>query len=453
MAFNIEWGGKHVSFDKVVEAIRTSGADIVAIQEAEGNLAELAAALNWYVDERSYVVSRFRLLSPAGSGGRYTLAEVEPNRFVAVASVHLPSEEYGPDLVRDGAELQEVLDTERRVRLPMLQTHLGAMKSNLPVEMPRFLLGDFNAPAHTDWTKDTAQVRDSVLFPVPWPTSLAMEAAGFRDAWRTIHPDAVRHPGLTWWAARPAIPGYSPGPRDPSDRIDLIWYSGPATPVAATLTGEPGAQDVSVEIAPWPSDHRAVVADFELEAAAGPKFVTTDRHVYSTESRISIVGVFDAGREVSITLENAHGEQFDLASPQRGGSFEIQIDAPPPGRYRLAAITESETFRAEFWVQDAEAAPTLSIQDSEIAEGDPIVVAWRYAPGFRNDYLALYEEGASDLVADQLAYEYVHAKPEGTLEFAMRPAPGRYYLALMKDDGYEALAKSAVFTVLSDDEG
>jgi hypothetical protein len=48
MTFNIEWGGTNVSFDNVVKAIRLSDADIVGIQEAEGNLARLAAELDWH---------------------------------------------------------------------------------------------------------------------------------------------------------------------------------------------------------------------------------------------------------------------------------------------------------------------------------------------------------------------------------------------------------------------
>ena len=62
MTFNIEWGGKHVSFDNVVEAIRIARPDVVGVQEAEGNLEELANALGWHFDERNYVISRFPLI-------------------------------------------------------------------------------------------------------------------------------------------------------------------------------------------------------------------------------------------------------------------------------------------------------------------------------------------------------------------------------------------------------
>lgn len=58
MAFNIEYGGTHVRFASVVEAIRKAEADIVGIQKAEGNLVRIANDLGWYHSRRNYVISR-----------------------------------------------------------------------------------------------------------------------------------------------------------------------------------------------------------------------------------------------------------------------------------------------------------------------------------------------------------------------------------------------------------
>ena len=102
MSFNIEWGGTHISFDNVVEAIRLAEADIVGIQEAEGNLKRLAVALGWHYDLRNYVISRYPLIDPPGADGRYIYVEVEPGKIVAIANIHLPSDPYGPDAIRDG---------------------------------------------------------------------------------------------------------------------------------------------------------------------------------------------------------------------------------------------------------------------------------------------------------------------------------------------------------------
>ena len=69
MSFNIEWGGANISFTNVAEAIRKSGADIVGIQEAEGNLARLAADLGWHYNLRNYAISKYPLIEPPGANG------------------------------------------------------------------------------------------------------------------------------------------------------------------------------------------------------------------------------------------------------------------------------------------------------------------------------------------------------------------------------------------------
>ncbi|HUD96717.1 MAG TPA: endonuclease/exonuclease/phosphatase family protein, partial [Woeseiaceae bacterium] len=88
MAFNIEWGGTHVRFASLADAIRKADADIVAIQEAEGNLARLAVDLGWHYSRRNYVISKYALIDPPEGNGNYVFVEVLPGKVVAVASVH-----------------------------------------------------------------------------------------------------------------------------------------------------------------------------------------------------------------------------------------------------------------------------------------------------------------------------------------------------------------------------
>ena len=47
MSFNIWLGGDVVDFGKVVETIEASGAEVVGLQEAEGNTRKVARALGW----------------------------------------------------------------------------------------------------------------------------------------------------------------------------------------------------------------------------------------------------------------------------------------------------------------------------------------------------------------------------------------------------------------------
>ena len=104
LTYNIENGGAQVSFDKTVEVIKKSGADVVGLQEAWGNTGRLAKEVGWeYYDPRQHIISRFPLLEAPDSEGLYLLIEVKPGKFVAMANVHLPDEPYGPDMVRAGS--------------------------------------------------------------------------------------------------------------------------------------------------------------------------------------------------------------------------------------------------------------------------------------------------------------------------------------------------------------
>jgi hypothetical protein len=71
MTFNIWLGGDVVDFGKVIDAITAARADIVGLQEAEGNTRRTAEALHWpYWCDRLHVVSRFPLIDPARGEGR-----------------------------------------------------------------------------------------------------------------------------------------------------------------------------------------------------------------------------------------------------------------------------------------------------------------------------------------------------------------------------------------------
>src|SRR3954469_1353753 len=126
MTFNIWLGGDVVDFGKVVAAVQAAQADIVGVQEAEGNARRLAEALGWpYWSDRLHVVSRFPLIDPPEAHGEYVLAQVRPGQVFAPADVHLTSDPYGPYLVRADRSLAQVLANERATRLPEIRATLG----------------------------------------------------------------------------------------------------------------------------------------------------------------------------------------------------------------------------------------------------------------------------------------------------------------------------------------
>ncbi len=454
MTFNIEWGGTHVSFDNVIAAIRKADPDIVGIQEAEGNLERLAAALGWHFDLRNYVVSRFPLLDLPIAGGKYALAEVRPGYVVAIANVHLPSDPYGPDLVRDGATLDDVLENENVVRLPALRPFLDVLATPVSRGFPVFVTGDFNSPTHADWTNEMVGRRPFLDFAVPWPVSQALARAGFTDAWRAIHPDVEAHPGLTWWAGRPPLAAYAPDDGDPMDRIDQIWFAGPVEPVAALIVGEPGGPEVTISVSPWPSDHRGVVADFRVAPVRRPPFLTTNRHVYREGANVLVSYALNGRPAAGIAVIDLRTERVVLRRRLPASDGRIELAPLPPGRYRVVPTTDGPALQRDFWVLGRAAEPAVEPERAAFHAGEAIRIRWRDAPGNRNDYVAIYAADAASDPEVMLAYAYVDARPEGAMlldDFvtydSWSPAPGRYLLRLMKDDGYEVLAESELFVI------
>jgi hypothetical protein len=93
MSFNIWLVGDVVDFRKVIEAIEGARADIVGLQEAEGNTRRIAAALGWpYWSDRLHVVSRLPLIDLPAAKGEYVLVQVRPGAVFALANVHLTSD-------------------------------------------------------------------------------------------------------------------------------------------------------------------------------------------------------------------------------------------------------------------------------------------------------------------------------------------------------------------------
>lgn len=432
MTFNIEWGGKNVSFPNVVEAIRISGADIVGVQEAEGNLEELASELGWYFDERNYVISRFPVLDPPEADGRYAYVEVRPGLVVAIGNLHLPDAPYGPDLVKEGRPTSEIMENEHLVRVSWLSAWLEKLDTPMSKGVPTFVTGDFNAPSHNDYAD------------IEWPTSVAMEGAGFVDVWRAVHPEVASKPGLTWWAARPELEQYAPGEGDPEDRIDFIWSSAGTRILSADLVGEEGYPGVTYSVKPWPSDHRAVVSEFEVEPAPMPELLTTGRRVYELNDvatlRFNFVEPVPSELVVQ-DLGRQSVERYSVDDP----SGEIEFPAPQSGAY-VAKVTDRKHSR-RFWVLEKDAEPVIEVTQD-------VQVRWRNGPGFRNDYVAVYASDAVDDNQSMLHYIYVDSLPHGELDLRATLAkggevllPGRYVVKLMKDDGYTSLAQSAEFVV------
>ncbi len=455
MTFNIWYGGGQVGFGEVVEAISAADADIVGLQEMDGRTRELADRLGWHADEARHVVSRYPLFHPPGGEGLHDLVEIRPGRFVAVANVHLPATPYGPEEIRDGGTPDEVMALERETRLSAVEPYVEALAKLMVEGVPVFLTGDFNSPSHLDWTEATLALRPERRYAFEWPVSKALADAGLRDSWREMHPDPAERPGFTW---TPGYPWPRVKPEETHDRIDLVWAGGASTTIESQLVGEPANPDVDIEIGPWPSDHRAVVATFRVLPAPRPPMVAVERRVVAQgdpytlrfhlgdleEARIAVVP--RGGDAAQAVASIATGDGSDRPSIAFGSALMR------PGAYEALLLDAAgkELARASFWLLAKDAAPEIAPEKASFVSRAPIAFAWRNAPGNRFDWVALYDAGEPDLY-NYYAYLYTGAAVEGSAVFDESVIggtlpPGDYELRLLRDDSYVLLA-TAPFTV------
>lgn len=454
MTFNIWLGGDVVDFGKVIEAIQLADADIVNLQEPNGNTRRVAEALGWqHVSERMHIISRFPLIDPPEANGLYIFAQIAPGQVIAVSNVHLPSDPYGPYLVREGKTREDVLQNEAETRLPNLQPFLDTLPELVEAGYPVMLTGDFNTPSHLDWTEAMVDAADHVRYAVKWPVTLALEEVGFVDTYRAAHPDPTESFGMTW------TPGY-PVPRlrpdEVVDRIDMIFASSDVKIIDSQIVGEAGGQDVDIGVSPWPSDHRGVVSSVELTPAAPPLFTGVDKRI------------IQIGEPIVVRYAAPNGEALDrLVIVAKGGTFadDALMSLPPaeadfygaitfgsailtPGEYEVLGIDGDgkEWARNHFWVIAQDALPQIRTTKEIFAADEPIAALWENAPDNRYDWVGIYQAGDSDLY-DYLGFLYTNQASSGSISFEdMQLEAGDYEVRLMLDDSYIVLA-SAPFTV------
>lgn len=140
--------------------------------------------------------------------------------------------------------------------------------------------GDFNEPSGLDWTYATKDSADHHGVVIDWPCAARLAEAGFRDAYRTVHPDPVTHPGYTYPTFNDSIAPeritWTPA-SDERERIDYIFYHPAALePADARIVGprdlvvrarrhvNTSSDPIDQPAGTWPSDHKALLVRFRL---------------------------------------------------------------------------------------------------------------------------------------------------------------------------------------------
>ena len=278
MSYNIHRGGVVMlkqPLSQTAKAIQLAKADIVGIQETRSprgdKLEELAKLLGWNHDmgKGSQILTRYEIVDSLYSGVKVKL---DSGRPAYVFNVHLSSHPYQPyqlleirprwhkhtnniTFIKTEAE---AIEWAKKARGAEIAKVLRQIKSLPDKQAPIFVVGDFNEPSHLDWTEAAVKAGRHPI-KVTYPTSTEMAKAGFTDAYRTIYPDEMKNPGYTWSSFYKFD-----DPTTHHDRIDFVYYKGKGIKLnEVKIVGE-NRKDADIVISPYPSDHRALVADFKL---------------------------------------------------------------------------------------------------------------------------------------------------------------------------------------------
>ncbi len=291
MSFNTWNSGMHVDrgLQKIADHIVQAGADIVALQELmyPGLTSSLLQYLgsDWTGVERRAegrdwpglgIVTKFKLDRTSGhqtnhSVGATVLVRKDPHPEVKfrIWSFHANFTNYGPynacSPMEESEKLRLIKHSEE-IRTADIKQVLRAIDRHQPDQgdQPVLILGDFNEPSHLDWTEETKDVHCGLGY--DWPVSQLLLASGFKDAYRTVKPNPILYPGITWSTVQKFME-FNKTQAEPQDRIDFIYYRGGSIrPIDASVYS--GTQVIAplpyIDGNDWPSDHFSVVADFQL---------------------------------------------------------------------------------------------------------------------------------------------------------------------------------------------
>jgi len=443
MTFSIGRSDGAANLDQVAAAIRTAGADIVGLQDSDGNERRIAAILGWnFADEQLHLVSRFPLFPLQRDGVPLAYAEVSAGHVVAIANVQLPAD-------RDGSKPDSAM--QRMMTLKQISKALPELASE---KVPTFLTGTFNMPSHLDQPKASTDTSTATLQQrMELLASKALADSGLIDSYRATHADPVANPGITWIHPTPQADGEVSS--DAPSRVDFVYSSGPATVVDSKTVGEsaegPSKADLVVEA--WPSDHRAVVSTFEIDPAPMPYRVVVDpatvqpgdlitvRVATQTREDKGVVGIFRADKPEQDAITSQPPQDGDQLTATFG---TVRLR---PGRY-IAAYADSAGKRlasTEFEVRPSQ-KPRIQVTNTAVNPGDPIEVTWRAATGSKFDWIGLYDADEPNLSA-YLARLGTDAAVKGQAAFTFKSPgdnlqPGKYEVRLMQAGGYVELANA-----------
>ena len=265
LAWNIWNGGDEARYAKdeatkiakqqaIVEVIKASGADVVAMVETYGSGEAIAKGLGFHFHPRGTnvaILSRWPVIEDVSVYEPFNcvgaIVELPDKRRVAIYSVwiHYVDDIWTDPHSRDGRDAAQLLAADGDSRRDEMRSILRGIDEKMRTRpgAPVILAGDFNSNSHLDYV---AAAREQYGIVAEWPVTRLVTDAGFRDAYRTVRPKVDRAADRTW------------SPRFPEqiqDRIDFVFWRGETLEaVEAKMLDQCEPR--------WPSDHAAVWAKF-----------------------------------------------------------------------------------------------------------------------------------------------------------------------------------------------
>ena len=286
MAWNIWHGGREdgeeVGPKRVVDVIRESGADVVAMQETYGSGEIISNELKFSFHPRGTNVSihsRFPVLEDLSVFEEFkcvgALLELPDKRQIAFYSIWLPyNKEIWEEGTRDVSDPESMLAACQASCEDLKKIH-AAIEERLSDgkyrDVPIVIAGDFNSMSHLDYIPS---FKEDYGVAVDWPTSRVMTEHHFRDSWRETHPEVDRAADRTW------SPRF---PKQEQDRIDFIYYRGELEALESKV------MDSHVE--KFPSDHAALLTKFAWPRADANRLRVVSyniRHGAGTDNRLDL---------------------------------------------------------------------------------------------------------------------------------------------------------------------
>lgn len=290
MSYNIWGGGGNESkgVEETVAVLKAASPDIVGIQETRLEGADctadhcppqgdsvakaIAEALGYHYHDQT---AENPALWANAILSRHPIGQPSPNDLgvpidvngttVWAFNIHHDDEpyqpyqllgiEYGPaPFIKTEAEAVDYAERTRGPAMDLLFEDMKAAEGAAAV----LVFGDFNEPSEHDWT-EAAVAAGQQPVKVVWPTTRRLSEAGFVDTYRAVWPDPVARPAFTWTPQ-----GDEADAEDHHDRIDFAFARAAGLKVLdAWIVGETGPRtDLAVD--PWPSDHRAVLAEISF---------------------------------------------------------------------------------------------------------------------------------------------------------------------------------------------